>query len=188
MPRRRGRRGRSGRSRTHRGRRQACNRRATRTVPARRGPPASVHRRRSPGLRSRRARSPSPTRTLPASTKRLRTGARLDQAALDEELVESDAGPFGRRRAHPAIVAQRPSPRLDRSPRVHPTAVTDTEPAPGRFGRPMHVWPTNDPIRLRAGFEAVTCTPCHAAAHGAPEEPLARDRLRAARLGPERRQ
>ena len=50
---------------------------------------------------------------LAGQHQRLRTGARLDQAALDEELVESDAGPFGRRRAHPAIVAQRPSPRLD---------------------------------------------------------------------------
>ena len=61
-----------------------------------------------------------PSRSVPLADthlagqhERLRTGARLDQAALDEELVESDAGPLRRRRAHPAIVAQRPSPRLD---------------------------------------------------------------------------
>ena len=110
-------RGRSGRSRTHRGRRQACGRHARRTAPARRGPPAS------PDRRDRRAcdrasRVPLADADLAGEHECLRTGARLDQAALDEELVESDAGPFGRRRAHPAIVAQRPSPRLDSQPRL----------------------------------------------------------------------
>ena len=63
---------------------------------------------------------PVPSRCVPLADahlagqhERLRTSARLDQAALDEELVELDAGPLRRRRAHPAIVAQRPSPRLD---------------------------------------------------------------------------
>jgi len=50
---------------------------------------------------------------LAGEDQRLGPGARLGQAALDEELVETLAGgSFGSRAAHPAIVAQPSSPRL----------------------------------------------------------------------------
>ena len=66
---------------------------------------------RSPGLRSCRAASPSPTRTLPASTSacaRVRDSTRPRSTSSWSSRTRA----VGRRRAHPAIVAQPAAPAL----------------------------------------------------------------------------
>ena len=116
--------------------------------------------RRSPGLRSRRAPSPSPTRTLPASTSacaRVRVSTRPRST---RSWSSRTRGRFGRRRAHPAIVAQRPSPRLDSR-----TAVAWSSSASyashGRNGhRTAPQWPFRSP-GARRGNRTTALLPIH---------------------------
>ena len=66
---------------------------------------------RSPGFRSARARIALAHADLAGEHECLRTRARRDQPALDEQLVEPDA-PGGARRGHALIVAHAAHPGL----------------------------------------------------------------------------
>ena len=72
---------------------------------------------------------------LAGQHERLRPAARLDQAALDEQLVEADAldpGLGGRRGAHPPIVAQRAAPGLTVAADRRQPAATSERPGVAR--------------------------------------------------------